>query len=95
MKILFIVAHPDDEAYGPYGTIARKVLGTANSKWVEDITGIWSFLTLAGPRYAIRNAGEDLMVALAMGKSPWGLVKQKYTATRLNSPQIVNYLLMS
>ena len=64
---------------------ARKVLGTANSKWVEDITGIWSFLTLAGPRYAIRNAGEDLMVALAMGKSPWGLVKQKYTATRLNS----------
>jgi hypothetical protein len=64
---------------------ARKVLGTANSKWVEDITGIWSFLTLAGPRYAIRNAGEDLMVALAMGTSPWGLVKQKYTATRLNS----------
>ena len=64
---------------------ARKVLGTANSKWVEDITGIWSFLTLAGPRYAIRNAGEDLMVALAMGKSPWGLIQQKTTATRLNS----------
>jgi len=64
---------------------ARKVLGTANSKWVEDITGLWSFFTLAGPRYAIRNAGEDLMVALAIGKSPWGLVQQKYTATRLNS----------
>jgi hypothetical protein len=64
---------------------ARKVLGTANSKWVEDITGIWSFLTLAGPRYAIRNAGEDLMVALAMGRSPWGLIQQKTTATRLNS----------
>jgi hypothetical protein len=64
---------------------ARKVLGTANSKWVEDITGLWSFFTLAGPRYAIRNAGEDLMVALAMGKSPWGLIQQKTTATRLNS----------
>ena len=64
---------------------ARKVLGTANSKWVESITGIWSFATLAGPRYAIRNAGEDLMVALAMGKSPWGLIQQKTTATRLNS----------
>jgi hypothetical protein len=64
---------------------ARKVLGTANSKWVEDITGIWSFLTLAGPRYAIRNAGEDLMVGLAMGKSVWGLIQQKTTATRLNS----------
>jgi hypothetical protein len=64
---------------------ARKVLGTANSKWVEDITGLWSFFTLAGPRYAIRNAGEDLMVALAMGKSPWGLIQQKTAATRLNS----------
>jgi hypothetical protein len=64
---------------------ARKVLGTANSKWVEDITGLWSFFTLAGPRYAIRNAGEDLMVALAMGKSPWGLIQQRTTATRLNS----------
>jgi LmbE family N-acetylglucosaminyl deacetylase len=25
MKILFVVAHPDDEVYGPYGTIARMV----------------------------------------------------------------------
>jgi hypothetical protein len=64
---------------------ARRVLGVANSKWVEDITGLWSFATLAGPRYAIRNAGEDLMVALAKGTSPWGLVKEKYTATRLNT----------
>jgi len=66
-------------------TIAKFVLGTANSKWVEGITNGWSFLTLAGPRYAIRNAGEDLMVALAMGTSPWGLAKQRYTATRLNT----------
>jgi len=66
-------------------TIAKFILGTANSKWVEGITNGWSFLTLAGPRYAIRNAGEDLMVALAMGTSPWGLAKQRYTATRLNT----------
>jgi len=66
-------------------TIAKFVLGTANSKWVEGITNGWSFLTLAGPRYAIRNAGEDLMVSLAMGTSPWGLAKQRYTATRLNT----------
>jgi LmbE family N-acetylglucosaminyl deacetylase len=25
MNILFVVAHPDDEAYGPYGTMARMV----------------------------------------------------------------------
>jgi len=66
-------------------TIAKVVLGTANSKWVEGITNGWSFLTLAGPRYAIRNAGEDLMVGLAIGKSPWGLTKQRYVATRLNT----------
>jgi hypothetical protein len=66
-------------------TIAKTILGYSNSKWVESITGTWSFLTLAGPRYAIRNAGEDLMVALAIGGSPWGLAKQKYVSTRLNS----------
>jgi hypothetical protein len=66
-------------------TIAKVVLGTANSKWVESITNGWSFLTLAGPRYAIRNAGEDLMVGLAIGSSPWGLAKQRYVSTRLNT----------
>jgi LmbE family N-acetylglucosaminyl deacetylase len=25
MNVLFVVAHPDDEAYGPYGTMARMV----------------------------------------------------------------------
>ena len=66
-------------------TIAKLILGTSNSKWVEDITNAWSFLTLAGPRYAIRNAGEDLMIALANGKSVWGLPKDKYLATRINT----------
>ena len=66
-------------------TIAKFVLGTANSRWVEGVTNAWSFLTLAGPRYAIRNAGEDLMVGLAIGTSPWGLAKQRYIATRLNT----------
>ena len=84
----YIVSAPslnDLDILAGKSTLARFALGTANSKWVEDVTNLWSFLTLAGPRYAIRNAGEDLMVALAMGKSPWGLVKQKYTATRLNT----------
>ena len=50
------------------------------------MTGAWSFLTLAGPRYAIRNATEDLMVNLAIGHTtPWGLAKSRYLSTRLNT----------
>ena len=64
-------------------TFAKFVLGQSNKKWIEGITGAWSFWTLAGPRYAIRNAGEDLMVALAKGSSPWGLTKERYAATQL------------
>ena len=84
----FIVSAPgldDLDVLAGKSTIAKFILGQSNKQWVEDITGLWSFLTLAGPRYAIRNAGEDLMVALAKGASPWGLVKDKYVATRLNT----------
>jgi hypothetical protein len=50
------------------------------------MTGAWSFLTLAGPRYAIRNATEDLMVAMAIGQvTPWGLAKSRYLSTRINT----------
>ena len=63
----------------------NKVLGTANKQWVDNMTGYWSFLTLAGPRYAIRNATEDLMVHLAIGGSPWGLAKGRYLSTRVNT----------
>lgn len=63
----------------------NRALGTANKEWVDKMTGYWSFLTLAGPRYAIRNATEDLMVHLAIGGSPWGLAKGRYLSTRVNT----------
>ena len=63
----------------------NKALGTANKQWVDNMTGYWSFLTLAGPRYALRNATEDLMVHLAIGGSPWGLAKGRYLSTRVNT----------
>jgi hypothetical protein len=66
-------------------TIIQKMLGVSNSKWVDEMTNAWSFLTLAGPRYAIRNAGEDLMINLAMGKSVWGIAKDRAITTRLNT----------
>ena len=63
----------------------NRALGTANKEWVDKMTGYWSFLTLAGPRYVIRNATEDLMVHLAIGGSPWGLAKSRYLSTRVNT----------
>lgn len=66
-------------------SLVQRIIGISNSKWMESATNAWSFLTLAGPRYAIRNSMEDLMVNLAIGKSPWGLAKDRYLATRLNT----------
>jgi hypothetical protein len=65
--------------------LVNTIMGTANKAWVDNMTGYWSFFTLAGPRYALRNASEDLMVHLAIGGSPWGLAKNRYLATRLNT----------
>jgi len=65
--------------------LVNTVVGFGNTKWAEKMTNYWSFLTLAGPRYAIRNATEDLMVNLAIGNSVWGIAKNKYLSTRLNT----------
>lgn len=73
-----------DRAAARSGLIGR-MMNQANKEWVDKMTGYWSFLTLAGPRYAIRNAGEDLMVHLAVGGSPWGLAKSRYLSTRINT----------
>lgn len=73
-----------DRAAARSGLIG-KMLNNANKEWVDKMTGYWSFLTLAGPRYAVRNATEDLMVHLAIGGSPWGLAKSRYLSTRVNT----------
>lgn len=67
-------------------TLIQKFAGQANKDWVDKMTGYWSFLTLAGPRYAIRNGAEDLMVNLAIGgATPWGIAKNRYLSTRVNT----------
>jgi hypothetical protein len=77
-----------DRASARSGLI-MKLLGVAHSGWVDKMTSMWSFATLAGPRYAIRNASEDLMVHLAIGESPFGLVKGRMLSTRLRTAQQV------
>jgi hypothetical protein len=66
-------------------TLFQKIMGVPNSRLAEQMTSAWSFLTLAGPRYAIRNAGEDLMMNIAIGKSPWGIAKNAQLSTRINT----------
>jgi len=77
-----------DRAASRSGLI-QQIAGLAHSNWVEKMTTGWSFLTLAGPRYAIRNATEDLMVHLAIGESPFGLVKARALSTRLRTARQV------
>ena len=73
-----------DRAAARSGLIQR-LAGLSHSNWVEKMTSAWSFATLAGPRYAIRNATEDLMVHIAIGESPWGVVKGRMLSTRLRT----------
>jgi len=72
-----------DRAVGR-SALGSKLLGNvANSEFLEKTVGYWSFLTLAGPRYAIRNSIEDLMVNIAIGDTPWGLATSRRLTTRV------------
>lgn len=63
--------------------LVSKLVGLSHNKWVDQITSGWSFLTLAGPRFAIRNTIEDDMFFLARGRNPWDMVKGRLWSTRV------------
>ena len=63
--------------------IINKMLGLSHQRWVDKVLSGWVIGTLAGPRFAIRNATEDLMMHLAVGDSPWGIIKGRALSTRL------------
>lgn len=60
-----------------------KLMGLSHKKWVDNTLSAWVIGTLAGPRFAVRNAVEDLMMHLAIGDSAWGIVKGRMLSTRL------------
>jgi hypothetical protein len=72
--------------------IASRLMAFSHKPWVESITSGWSFLTLAGPRFAVRNSIEDLMVHLAVGESVWGIAAGKRLSTKLRTGQGGNTL---
>lgn len=63
------------------GLIGR-MLGLSHKKWADDMTSGWVIGTLAGPKFPVRNAGEDLMMHLAVGDSPWGMAKGRLISTQ-------------
>jgi hypothetical protein len=67
--------------------VASRIMAFSHKPWVESITSGWSFLTLAGPRFAVRNSIEDLMVHLAVGDSIWGIAAGRRLSTKLRLGQ--------
>jgi len=80
-----------DQLTARQGLISRLV-GVSHNKWIDKITSGWSFLTLSGPRFAIRNTLEDDMFYLARGRNPWDLVKGKLWSTRARVSKGANIL---
>jgi len=63
--------------------IINRMIGLSHQRWVDKVLSGWVIGTLAGPRFAVRNATEDLMMHLAIGDSPWGIAKGRALSTRL------------
>ena len=63
--------------------IIGKIMGLSHKRPVDKILSYWVIGTLAGPRFAIRNATEDLMMHLAIGDSAFGIAKGRALSTRI------------
>lgn len=80
--------------------VMGRIMGWSHTKWAQDLTSAWSFLTLAGPRFAVRNSIEDLMVHLAVGDSAFGIVAGKRLSNKIRLGQggdtlgVINKLVM-
>jgi len=72
--------------------LTARMLGLSHSKWAEKMTSYWTIGTLAGPKFPVRNASEDLMVHLAIGDSPWGIVKGRFLSTKLRQTGVTGDL---
>ena len=73
----------DLDRLSAHSGIINRIVGISHKKWAERLTSNWVVGTLAGPKFPVRNAGEDLMIHLAVGDSPWGIVKGRFLSTQL------------
>lgn len=63
--------------------IINRMLGVSHKKWADDTTSYWVVGTLAGPKFPVRNASEDLMLNIAIGQSTWGITRGRFLSTKL------------
>ena len=64
-----------------------RMFGQNYRQWSKKFTDLWVIGTLAGPKFPVRNAAEDLMLHVAAGDSTWGIVKGRFLSTKLRQAQ--------
>lgn len=70
--------------------LLNRIVGMSHKRWADKLTSAWTITTLAGPRFAIRNATEDLMMHLAIGDSAFGIAKGRMLSTRIRTARALN-----
>lgn len=73
----------DLDRLSAHSGLINRIVGISHKKWAERLTSGWVVGTLAGPKFPVRNAAEDIMIHLAVGDSPWGIVKGRLVSTQL------------
>ena len=63
--------------------LINRMLGVSHKRWADDMTSGWTIATLAGPKFPVRNAAEDLMLNIAIGQKTWGITKGRLVSTKL------------
>lgn len=63
--------------------LINRMLGISHKKWADSMTSGWVIGTLAGPKFPVRNASEDIMLNVAIGQSTWGITKGRFISTKL------------
>jgi hypothetical protein len=63
--------------------LTARIFGPNYKRWADKATSYWVFGTLAGPRFVLRNAAEDLLVHALVGESQLGVVSGRSFIRRL------------
>ena len=72
----------DIDRFATRSGLIDQIMGISHKNWANKTTSAWTLTTLAGPRFPIRNASEDLGLHLLVGDSPWGIAKSQLIARK-------------